>query len=108
MGQVTRNRRNHSTLTPTGERSLKAQKPAMPKEIISEHGIVRTTNAANRMPKALLADEEFKKFRTNGTAIKRPYAKHVRHTTTVQKNSVESAFDSSQLIFIWISDCVCS
>jgi hypothetical protein len=42
----------------------------MPKEIISEHGIVRTTNAANKIPKALLADEEFKKFRTHGTATK--------------------------------------
>lgn len=76
----------------------------MPKEIISEHGIVRTTNAANRIPKALLADEEFKKFRTDGTAIKRAYAKHVKHTTIVQKNSMESAFDSSQLILIRISD----
>jgi hypothetical protein len=76
----------------------------MPKEIISEHGIVRTTNAANRIPKALLADEEFKKFRTHGTAIKRAYAKQVKHTTTVQKNSMESAFDSSQLNLIRISD----
>jgi len=76
----------------------------MPKEIISEHGIVRTTNAANRIPKALLANEEFKKFRTDGTAIKRAYTNNVKHTTTVQKNSMESAFDSSQLILIRISD----
>jgi hypothetical protein len=56
----------------------------MPKEIIIEHGIVKATKAANRIPKALLADEKFKKFRTHGTAIKRPNAKHVKHTTTVQ------------------------
>jgi len=76
----------------------------MPKEIISEHGIVRTINAANTIPKALLADEEFKKFRTHGTATERAYAKHVKHTTTVQKNSMESGFDSSQFDFIRISD----
>ena len=76
----------------------------MPKEIISEHGIVRTTNAANRIPKALLAGEEFKKFRTHGTAIEKKDAKQIKHTTTAQKNSMESAFDSSQFDFIRISD----
>jgi hypothetical protein len=83
---------------------MNAQKLAMPKEIINEHGIVRTTNAANRIPKALLAEEEFKKSRTHGTAIKSAYAKQVKHTTTVQKNSVARVFDSSQLNLIRISD----
>ena len=76
----------------------------MPKETISEHGIVRTSNAANRFPKALLADEEFKKFRTHGTANERKVAKQIRHTTTDQQNNMESAFDSSQLNLIRISD----
>jgi hypothetical protein len=40
----------------------------MPEEIESEHRIVRTSNAANRIPKTFLADEESKKFRTHGTA----------------------------------------
>lgn len=76
----------------------------MPKEIIIEHGIVRTSNAENRIPKALLAEEEFKKFRTHGTAIEKKDAKQIRHTTTVQKNNLESAFDSSHFDFIRISD----
>jgi hypothetical protein len=67
-GHVIRNKRNQSTFTTTDERSANAQKIAMPKEIRSEHGIASTSNAANRMPKALLADEEFKVFRTHGTA----------------------------------------
>ena len=87
-----------------GGRSVNAQKLAMPKEIISEHGIVRMTNAANTIPKALLADEEFKKFRTCGTANEKKDAKQIKHTTTVQKNSMESGFDSSQFDFIRISD----
>jgi hypothetical protein len=72
----------------------------MPKETISEHGIVRTTNAKNRFPKTLLADEELKKSRTHGTATKRAYAKQLKHTTTDEKNSVEAVFDSSQLCLI--------
>jgi len=70
-GQVTKNRKNQRTFTPTDERSANAQNIAMPKETISEHGIVRTSKAANRIPKALLADDEFKKFRTHGTAIEK-------------------------------------
>ena len=80
----------------------------MPKETISEHGIVRTNNAANRIPKALLADEEFKKFRAQGAANERKVAKQIRHTTTEQKNSMESAFDSSQLNLIRISRQNCT
>jgi hypothetical protein len=53
IGQVTKNTKNQSTFAPTGERSVNAQKIAMLKEMISEHGIVRMTNAANRIPKAL-------------------------------------------------------
>jgi hypothetical protein len=67
-GQVTKNRKNQNTFTPIDERSANAQNIAMPKETISAHGIVRTSNDANRIPKVLLADEEFKKFRTHGTA----------------------------------------
>ena len=101
---MNRNRRNQSTFLPTDERSANAQNIAMPNETINEHGIVRTTNVANRMPKALLADEEFKKFRTHGTASNRPYARQVKHTTTDTKNSTEAAFDWSQLNLILISD----
>jgi hypothetical protein len=72
----------------------------MPKEIISENGTVRTTNAANRIPKTLLADEEFKNCRTHGTANKRPDAKQIRHTTIDPKNSMEATFDSNQLNLI--------
>jgi hypothetical protein len=67
-GQVTRNSKNQSIFTLTGERSVNAQKNAMPQEIMSAHGIVSTSNAANRIPKTLFADEEFKKCRTHGTA----------------------------------------
>jgi hypothetical protein len=67
----------------------------MPKEIIGEHGIARRTNPANKIPKTLLADEEFKKFRTHGTAIKRQYAKQLKHTTLDQKNNIEATFDAS-------------
>jgi hypothetical protein len=61
IGQVTKNNRNQSTFTPTRERSINAQKIAMLKEMISEHGTVKATSATNTIPKKLLADEEFKK-----------------------------------------------
>ena len=70
-GQVTKNKRNQSTFAPTVERSANAQKNAMPKEMISAHGIVRRSNPANRIPKALLAGEELKKFRIHGSAIEK-------------------------------------
>jgi len=91
---------NQSTFTPRGERSVNAQKIAMLKEIISEHGIVRATNAANKIPKKSLADEEFKKFRTHGTAIQKPDAKQLEHTTADPKNSREATFETSQLDMI--------
>jgi hypothetical protein len=69
----------------------------MPREIISEHGIVRPTNAAKEIPKKLLTDEAFKNCRTHGTAINRANVKQLKHTTTDQKNSIETTFDLSQL-----------
>ena len=71
----------------------------MPKETISEHGIVRTSSVPNSIPKALLADEEFKKFRIQGTANEKKDAKQIKHTTTDQKNSLETTFGTSQLDF---------
>jgi len=76
MGQVTTNSKNQLAFAPTVARSVNPQ-IAMPKEIMSAHGIVRTTSAANRFPKALLADEEFKKFRTHGIANDRPAQKQL-------------------------------
>ncbi len=72
----------------------------MPKETISEHGIVRTSDATNKLPNTLLAGEEFKKFRTHGTPIEKKDTKQIRHTTADQKNSMETTFDSSQLNLI--------
>jgi hypothetical protein len=99
-GQVTRKKRNQSTFRPTEERSANAQNIAMPMETISEHGIVRTSNAPNTIPKALLAGEEFRKFRTEGTANEKKDAKQIRHTTTDQRNSLDATFDSSHLNLI--------
>ena len=65
-------------------------------ETISEHGIVRTTSAANRIPAALFAHEEFKKFRTDGTANEMPNAKQIRHTTTEHKNNFVTTLETSQ------------
>jgi hypothetical protein len=84
-------------LPPTGDRFLETQKTAMPKETMSEHGIVRMTSVANEIPKTLFADEAFRKDRIHGTAIRRPAPKQLKHTITDQKYSAESAFDSSQL-----------
>lgn len=72
----------------------------MPREIINEHGIVSATNATNSGPAILMVGEEFKNCRTNGTAIKRAYAKQTKHTTTEQRNIMETAFDWNQLILI--------
>jgi hypothetical protein len=69
-------------------------------DIRREHGIVRTSNEANRIPKRLLADEVFRKFRTQGTAKERKDAKQSKHTTTELRNNAEAGFDSSQLILI--------
>ena len=92
MGQVTTKSKNQLAFAPTVARSVNPQ-IAMPKEIMSAHGIVRTTSAANRFPKALLADEEFRKFRTHGTANDMPTQKQLKHTKTVQKNSMETTLD---------------
>jgi hypothetical protein len=88
---------NQTALIPTRERSINAQKIAMPKEITSEHKAVRVINAANRIPKTLLADEMSKKCRHDGTAITRAHAQKLKQTTTDHKNSLEATPDTSQL-----------
>jgi hypothetical protein len=79
---------------------MNTQNNAMPKEMISEHGTVRATNTTNRIPPILLAGEEFRKPRTDGTAIERANAKQLKHTTTDQARSLNATFDTSQLNFI--------
>ena len=84
MGQVTTNSKNQLAFAPTVTRSVNPQ-IAMPKEIMSAHGIVRTTSAANRFPKALLADEEFKKFRTQASRMIGPRKNNLTHDNCPEK-----------------------
>ena len=106
MGPVTKNRANQHTFALIEERSIHAQKIAIPQKRTTIAGIDITTNAKNRSPAGSLAqDEVFKDCRIDGITINSANTQRLENTAAEPKNTAATALDSSQLDLILNLGC---